>query len=271
MTLPIKIVTTDFDGTLYTDQEDPPVPLRLQALIGRLQAEGVRWIINTGRDLPSLLAALDQARLAIQPDFLVVVEREIHCRHLLGFVALSPWNQRCAEEHAALFARMTPDLPGLRAWIHQHFRAMVYEDIYSPLCFQAENNSDADRIVAYLHEYCPQVPGLAVVRNDVYARLGHADYNKGTAMAEIARHLGIHRREVFAAGDHYNDLPMLSGDFAGFLVAPDNAVEAVKAAVLRQQGYVSRQPHGHGVAQGLEHYLEGRGLSVDFLKNTLPG
>ena len=46
-----------------------------------------------------------------------------------------------------------------------------------------------------------------MVRNDVYARFSHAAYNKGTALAELTRRLGLHSRTVFAAGDHLNDLP----------------------------------------------------------------
>ena len=124
------------------------------------------------------------------------------------------------------------------------------------VCLVAANNEDADAIQAFLEDYLRAMPELAFVRNDVYARFSHAAYNKGTALAEIARQLGIGRDHIFAAGDHLNDLPMLSGDFARCVVAPHNAVQAVKETVRRQNGYVSQEPWGHGVARGLEHYLE---------------
>jgi hydroxymethylpyrimidine pyrophosphatase-like HAD family hydrolase len=119
----------------------------------------------------------------------------------------------------------------------------------------AASNQDADLIQQFLEAYCQDVPELTVVRNDIYARFCHAAYNKGSALGEIARQLGVTRDEVFAAGDHLNDLPMLSADYARFVVAPDNAVELVKDTVRRQNGYVSHQPWGHGVARGLEFYL----------------
>jgi len=62
------------------------------------------------------------------------------------------------------------------------------------------------------------------------------------------------REHTFAAGDHLNDIPMLSGDFARCLVAPDNAIPTVKELVRRQNGYISHQPWGHGVARALEFY-----------------
>ena len=78
MNLPFKLVSTDFDGTLHAEFETPPVPQDLQDLIGELQRQGVRWIINTGRDLSSLMEGMARARLTIRPDYVVVVEREIY-------------------------------------------------------------------------------------------------------------------------------------------------------------------------------------------------
>ena len=256
MALPIKLISTDFDGTLFAEFENPPVPLALQSILGRLQDHGARWVINSGRDLSSLLESLGRAHLPIKPDFLVVVEREIYVRRDSQYVECEPWNRACAEAHRQLFQRVRPDLPRLTAWVRQRFSATLYEDIYSPLCFIAETNQDAEAIHNYLDEYCRQVPGLTVVRNDVYARFSHRDFNKGSALKEIARLLNISNEETFAAGDHLNDLPMLSRDHARWLAAPDNAVDAVKKAVRRQNGYVSQLSHGHGVADGLEFCLK---------------
>jgi len=169
-------------------------------------------------------------------------------------VGLEPWNRRCEKDHAALFARLQPDLPRLVAWVNDHFEATVYADAYSPFCLIAGNNQEADSIMNYLQAYYEGIPELTMMRNDVYARFNHAAYNKGTALAEIARQLAVPRERVFAAGDHLNDLPMLSGEFARCVAAPDNAIPQVKEVVRRQRGYVSHQPWGHGVARALEHY-----------------
>ena len=256
MSLPIKLISTDFDGTLFAEFENPPVPFALQRAIAQLQEKGARWVINTGRDLSSLMEALGRARLEIKPDFLVVVEREIYARRDSQFVECEKWNHACTEAHRLLFERVRADLPRLTLWVRERFNATLYEDSYSPLCFIAESNDDADTIHRYLDEYCKAVPGLTVVRNDVYARFSHRDYNKGSALAEIARVLKVTNDETFAAGDHLNDLPMLMNTHARWLVAPDNAVEPVKSAVRRQNGYVSRHLHGHGVADGLEFCLK---------------
>ncbi len=258
MTLPIKLISTDFDGTLHAEFENPPVPHDLQQLLDELQHEGAVWVINTGRDVSSVLEGVARARLSIRPDYLVTVEREIYVREGASFVPVQPWNRTCGEAHRDLFARIDPDVPELFAWVSGKFTATVYRDPWSPFCVVAESNSDMDAIQEYLRQYCARIAGLNVMRNDVYARFCHASFNKGTALTEIARLAGILPAHTLAAGDHLNDLSMLVTAVAGCLVAPDNAVPEVKEAVRRQQGYVSHQPWGHGVARGLEHYL-GRG------------
>ena len=103
------------------------------------------------------------------------------------------------------------------------------------------------------------MPNLTVVRNDVYARFSHQDFNKGSALGEIARRLKIQSGEVLAVGDHLNDLPMLNRQYAAFLAAPANAIPVVKEAVRRGGGYISPRPHGHGVADAIKYYLAARG------------
>jgi hypothetical protein len=252
----LKLISTDFDGTLFAEFENPPVPEKLQKLIGRLQAGGATWVINTGRDLSGLLETTGRARLAIKPDFVVIVEREIYRRQESEFVEDKAWNKASRHAHAELFRRVRGDLPKLRSWVEARFKATIYEDIFSPFCFIAESYAEAEAISEHLDAYCRGVPNLTLVRNDVYARLSHEAFNKGTSLSEIARQLGISAKETFAMGDHLNDVPMLSRRHAHWLGAPDNAIETVKALVRGQEGHVSKFHCGHGVADALEAMVE---------------
>ena len=255
MSLPIKLISTDFDGTLFAEFDTPPIPLELQELIGDLQSKGAKWVINTGREMTSLMLALNDAKLKVHPDYLVLVEREIHERQGTHYKGFDDWNANCLKLHAELYERVQDDIPRLAEWVKSRFTATVYSDIYSPFCFIAGNNSEADVIHNFLNEYCVSIPNLVVVRNDIYARFSHADYNKGTALMELARRLKISPEEIFAAGDHLNDLPMLSRKCARWIAAPANAVEEVKKAVRRENGFVSKLSHGHGVADALRFSL----------------
>jgi hypothetical protein len=251
----IKLISTDFDGTLFAEFEKPPIPLVLQQTIADLQAGGAKWVINTGRDMSGLMEALARAEIKIKPDYLVLVEREIHVHQESQYVGWHDWNDACHREHQELFVRVRRDLPRLISWVQSRYEATIYEDAYSPFCLLAGNNNDADVIHHYLDEYCLEVPELKVMRNDVYARFCHAAYDKGKALAEIARRLGIHTNHILAAGDHLNDLAMLRREHARYLVAPMNAIKVVKEAVRDQNGFVSELPHGHGVAEGIRHFL----------------
>jgi hydroxymethylpyrimidine pyrophosphatase-like HAD family hydrolase len=205
--------------------------------------------------MSGLMEALARSRVSIKPDYLVLVEREIHAHQDSQYVGWHDWNDACHRDHAELFLRVRADLARLVSWVSSRFDATVYEDAYSPFCLLAGNNADADAIHEYMEDYCREVPNLKVVRNDVYARFCHAKYDKGTALGEISRRLDMPPASIFAAGDHLNDIPMLVRERARFLVAPLNAVKAVKEAVRDQNGFVSDLPHGHGVAQGLEYFL----------------
>jgi len=252
MSLPIKLISTDFDGTIFAEFENPPIPEAVQRLIGDLQSRGAKWVINTGRDMSSLMEALARSGIPVEPDYLVLVEREVYCHADSQYLGLEEWNAACTRAHAELFARVREDVPRIVAWISARFHARLYEDAYSPFCLIAGNSGDADVIHNYLTEYSLGIPHLTVVRNDVYARFSHEAFNKGTALAEITRRLGLTPEVVFAAGDWLNDLPMLSRRYARWLAAPGNAVEPVKQAVREQGGHVSDLLHGHGVAEGLE-------------------
>lgn len=253
--MPIKLISTDFDGTIFAEFENPPIPEKLQQVIGDLQSRGAKWVINTGRDMSSLMEALGRAKISVEPDYLVLVEREIHFHDGVCFVGLEEWNAECTRSHEQLFQRIIPDLPRITEWINARFHATVYQDPFSPFCLIAGNRADADTINAYLEDYCRDVPNLTVVRNDVYTRFSHAAYNKGAALAELTRRLKLKPSQVFAAGDHWNDVPMLSRKHAHWLATPANAIDPVKTLVREQGGHLSELRCGDAVAEALQIFL----------------
>ncbi len=252
-----KLICTDFDGTLNLEHELPPVPDALQDAIEARQGKGDRWMINTGRDMASLLEELARSHWRIMPDYLGVVERELYENQNGHFVPLEPWNRNCTNAHREMFGRVEHCVPELFEWVNASFRAMTFADEYSPFCVVAANNDDMDAIEGRMNEFCRGDSHLNLVRNDVYARFCHEDYTKGTGMAEVARRIGIERDDIMSAGDHLNDLTMLSDELAGWLVAPVNAVEAVKDRVRESGGWVSAFAGGHGVLDGLREWLRG--------------
>ena len=252
----LKLICTDFDGTLHSDFTEPPIPETLQRKLKELQADGTQWVINTGRTLEDLQHGLDLADLSVHPDYVVVVEREIHRWDGSKYQPHSEWNERCAATQAALFAQITDRLPEIFDWVNLHFTASVYEDEWSPFCLIAHNNADADEIQQFVEKQISNEPLLTFVRNDIYARLSHIEYTKGTALNEVARLLNIPCEGILAAGDHWNDISMLQPNCAQWIVAPANAITKVAQHVKSIDGFLANSDSGQGVLEGLEWALK---------------
>lgn len=258
MDWPIQLASTDFDGTLFCEFDVPPFPDELQSILQEFQNAGGKWAINTGRDLASLLEELARCDVAVQPDYVVAVEREIHAREGSQFKPHLRWNAECTAKHELLAMRIQDDLPAISSWIQNQTRASAFGDRYSPLAVIASDNEEMDEIQARVLAMTETIPEVAWMRNDVYARLCHSDYSKGTALLEIERLLGISPDVVFAIGDHLNDLEMLDTEIAAFVAAPSNSVREVKEHVLQIGGRISEFSHGQAVASELRWLKEYR-------------
>ena len=112
-----------------------------------------------------------------------------------------------------------------------------------------------DRLTEFIDRAKAKEPKFHYQRNTVYLRFCHADYHKGAALAELSRLTKIPRANIFAAGDHHNDLSMLDGRYAALPACPANAIPEVKEAVRRAGGWVAEQEFGAGVHEALRHFL----------------
>ena len=248
----VKLVSTDFDGTIFDEFAEDPVAVEFQELIAEFQADGGVWVINTGRDQASLLEELARRRVRVRPDYLVVVEREIYKLAGRAYQSLEDWNRTCSLRHQDLARDLAGELPAIAAWIRTHTSASVFSDNYSPLAVVATSNAEMDAIGVRIGELSRLRPEAAWMRNDVYARLCHADYSKGSALLEIQRILNLDPGVVFAMGDHLNDLAMLDPKIARYFAVPKNAVPQVIARMQELGGRISEYPCGHAVANELE-------------------
>lgn len=252
----LQLICTDFDGTIHSDLDSPTIAPEFQELIADLQRKGVKWVVNTGREMGDLLREMKRSQMRVAPDYLVVVEREIHVRRSDTFESHAPWNDRCTTTHAQLFEKMRADVTKWSEWVTKRYIADVYEDAWSPFCLVASNPSDASTIVRQLEEWCRPWPELVVVSNHIYARLSHVDFHKGSALREVASLCGASPETTFIAGDHLNDLPMLKRECAHWLVAPENAVREVKNAVQSAGGWVMEGRASRAVVAGLRRCLK---------------
>ena len=248
----IRLLCTDFDGTIFDDSASNPISERFLQFVKSFRDNGGKWVISTGRGCHEMMATLEHHNIPVWPDYLSVVEREIYLFKNGEYVSLEPWNQHCKQVHDDLYSRIAPLLPPLENWIKDNYGdSILYKDGYSPLCFIAKNNPEADIVLSRVKEHLASVSDVSLVRNDVYARLAHKDYHKGATLKELERVLNINAEEVCVAGDHYNDLTMLQKQLASYIITPANAIDLVKNVVKEQGGYIAKHTFGDGVVEGV--------------------
>lgn len=251
----IRLLSTDFDGTLVEHGAIPPVAPALIEALGALRAQGVKWAINTGRVLWHIEAGIREFAFPFPPDYVLTSEREVFQRDARGkWVDFGDWNTRCTQDHDWLFSQASPLLADIHArfdaepWAHFEF------DGERMVGMVTETHEQMGLVCEFLERERVRVPGFNFMRNTIYLRFCHEAYSKGTALGELARLTGIAREEIFAAGDHFNDIPMLDGRFAKWVMCPSNAHDTVKRAVAEADGHVASAPASYGVLEALRNF-----------------
>lgn len=258
----IALVSLDFDGTIV-DHSAPGgrfVSDDFLEIMNQLKREGARFLINTGRTLDHLEEGVAEFGVEIAPDFAVTNEREVfyRCDRSERWESLDGWNQVCLERHEELYRDCRVLFERMHDHVSRDTRAQsVFKGSHLE-GFVATSHEEMEEILIFVNQTLSDAPLIRYQRNDVYMRFCHVDYDKGTALSELARHLGVDPSRIFAAGDNHNDLPMLNGRHAGMVACPDNAVLEVKETVRNAAGYLASATCSSGVAEALRHFLRPR-------------
>jgi HAD superfamily hydrolase (TIGR01484 family) len=251
----VRLLSMDFDGTLIRDWAPPPFPQSLIKALNRLREHGVAIALNTGRTVSLVEQGLEYTGFPIRPDFALTTEREVFRWTNSGWEDFGVWNARCLEDHGVLYGKIEGLLWEIEEHVQRKTGARVYREEGRFCGIVAQTNPEMNAIVRFIDERREAFPDFGYQRNSVYLRFCHISYHKGTALAELQRLLGISTDETFAAGDNFNDLPMLDGLVARFVACPCNAIEEVKTTVRRQGGFVASQDSGAGIADALHHFF----------------
>jgi HAD superfamily hydrolase (TIGR01484 family) len=256
----IRLLSTDFDGTLVAHGSDPVLDRGCVECIGALQSEGVLWAINTGRSVDLLESGLADFAFPIHPDFILTSERDVFRPSANGgrWEPFGDWNERVARDHAELFHSAQAILAEVVDFVTQKTKARLLYHSAGLEGLVAENEEELDRVTRFIDRAREKQPKFHYQRNTIYLRFCHADYHKGAALAELSRLLEIPADQIFAAGDHHNDISMLDGRFARYPSCPANAIPEVKEAVRSAGGYVASKNCGAGIHEALQH-VTGRG------------
>jgi HAD superfamily hydrolase (TIGR01484 family) len=253
----IRLLSTDFDGTIVCRTGEPFLHDGCMEMILELQNQGAHWAINTGRSVDLLESGLLDFSFPFRPDFILTSERDVFRPGTNGtkWEAFGNWNERCAHDHAVLFSSASSILNQVIDFVNQKTKARIIYESSAPAGLITTSEEEMDRVTQFIEVTRGAEPRFHYQRNTVYLRFCHADYHKGAALAELARLLDVPRDQIFAVGDNHNDVSMLDGKFAGLTACPGNAVPEVKEAVHQAGGYVAESDCGAGVHEALLHFL----------------
>jgi Cof subfamily protein (haloacid dehalogenase superfamily) len=271
--LPFKCsaVISDVDRTLVTD--DKVLTASAQAAVAELRASGILFSIIISRPPRGLSMLIE--RLGIEtpvggfdggvtatPDLAMVTE------HLLSSQvarrAVDTLNARGVEVWVFSGQNwLLRDLDGPYVPLEQHtvgFRPTIVEEFGSAL-------DAAARIVGVskdfdLLEQCERDVRVALTSSAFVARsqryyldITHPLANKGVALTEIAKLLGVPMAEIAAIGDGSNDVAMF--ERSGLSIAMGNASPQVK----RKAHFATDSNRHDGFAKAIEQFILGRGSS----------
>jgi HAD superfamily hydrolase (TIGR01484 family) len=255
----VRLLSIDFDGTLVSRVSEPVLDAACIELIGKLQTAGVQFAINTGRSVDLLESGLSDFSIPLRPDFILTSERHVFRRGRNGdkWEAFGEWNERCERDHIELFRSADSVLTQIVDFVNQKTRARLIYQTDGLEGLVASTAEEMNYIVEFIESTRAHQPKFDYQRNTLWLRFCHGDYHKGAALAELARLLEVPREDIFAAGDHHNDISMLDGRIAAMPACPANAIEEVKDAVESAGGYIAQKDHGAGVHEALLHFLHG--------------
>lgn len=243
MSLTYRLIALDVDGTLL-DSLHRLAPETIQA-IREAQGRGAHICLATGKLLVSardLVERLDLAGPQITCNGAAIMDAKSG-----AVIASWPLSGALSQRAIAAYRDLAPDFP--IAW---YTADAIYTDAeYGQLdTILAAYHEPPLRHVAALDGALPPAMKLLVtgdparlagLHEQMARRLGEtanvmrttADFvevvlptiDKGLALAEVARQLGVAREEIVAIGDGENDIPLLEA--AGLSIAMANAMPAL--------------------------------------------
>ena len=284
MTLPIRLLAVDIDGTLLNPQFQ--ISDADMAALRRAHNEGVEVILVTGRRHTFALPIAQQLGFDL---WLVssngAVTRSLHgetfhrdllplesCRKLCEAMREFRGNTVLTfdiEGKGAIVLEHMRDLNGsIQRWLEKNMeyiefvipleRSLTTDPVQAMFCGPIARMRQAlDRLAA-----CGVEKEITVLRTEYPVRdlsivdVLHQGCSKGHALERWANYRGIPRAQVMAIGDNYNDIEMLA--FAGVPFIMGNASEE-----LRGRGWSVTLPNDqNGVAAALAQVLGGERVGV---------
>ncbi len=242
-----QLAAIDLDGTLLGS--DHALSAGNAAAIGRAMEAGAKIVLASGRQWRTIDAFAQQ--LTLPPDAPIIAYNGAMIRTHGG----ETWFHQPLPAEAAQTIVHFCIAHGYHLNLYIHDTLYVQNDTHWGQLYQQRTGTVPH--VTDLTQFDGQQPTKLLLIDTLeitnrllvhfQAEFGHSLYitktedeflefmdphiNKGRALAEIAKHLGVTAAQCLAFGDSYNDIPMI--EWAGMGVAMENARPELKAVAQR--------------------------------------
>ena len=263
MTDEIKLLATDFDGTLMTLGVEQSSESRhsFQARVSDIQSQGGVWVLCTGREYSSFRVAYPFLECSgIAPDFIVARGGRIYERLRNGYRMRRSLSLRVifGRIHATHQARrhMKGAIDVLRAGVEQVQQGEVsLRRIKLWLADEEAAKSVAERLRCLP---CSSASILSVCVDHSRIDVRPIGQSKGLALSEIQRVLRIKPDETLSVGDGANDISMLQMSVARWAGCPRNSGRDVIETVVNRGGHVAGEKGISGTVEVINACLRNR-------------
>ena len=269
MTTPIRLLLSDVDGTLVT--QDKRITPATHAAIRRLGEAGIGFTITSSRPQYGMRHLIDELELRLpvgafnggviaEPDGTIVESHRIPedaARKAIAFLGAQPGVETWVYTDREWLAS-DPDgafVPKERHTIRTEPTITARLDAFADRTIKiVAASNDHDRLAECERYLQTQLAGRAEAARSqpYYLDVTPPGLDKGTVLHALSRRLGIAPAEIAAIGDMNNDVAMLR--LAGLPIAMGNGSEAAKAAA----SVVSRSNEEDGFAYAVEQFILGR-------------
>jgi Cof subfamily protein (haloacid dehalogenase superfamily) len=263
----ISTLVSDVDGTLVTD--DKVLTLRAQAAVAKLHTCDINFAIISSRPLRGLNMLLRPLEITtpicgfnggviatrnlavitehlLSPDTARRAVSLLDTHNVQGWVFSGQnWSVRDCDEPYVRFEERTV---GFQPTVVDNFGQSL--DAASKIVGVSR---DFEVLAQCEHDVRAALADHATVARSqsYYLDITHPLGNKGVALSEIARLLGVHLAEIAVIGDGYNDVAMF--ERSGLSIAMGNANPAVQCAA----DFVTDSNRDDGFAKAVERFILG--------------
>lgn len=267
-----RLVLSDLDETLIVNQH---VPVFNQEAVKRVQAQGVKFCVATGRSFNMIDDILKEVNTYNKENEysvcfnggLIMENKDFRILHFKGLdydLALSLFEEGKKRSLCMLVFTLdccyifNPDPNEVQRKKDQHAPFKIVDECdmsflkNEKIAKMLMMRRDMDFLKALREEIAPRLEGKVTLSfsSNRYLECNAYGVNKGYGLRWLASYLNIPVSETIAIGDNYNDVPMIKE--AGLGACVSSAADDIKA----QSDYVCKHDYGDGaVKEVLDQFI----------------